>query len=219
MLKTFLASMMGICRRIVEQVFRVLENEMEKRMKRITFGLLAASVCIGFTGCKSVPDMGSDKTPFDYMQEQVAEIGEKGGMAALGMAESRNTQLAITKAKLEARKNLAQLVQVKIENLEKAFIEEVGEANGSEINELFSSATKQITSQTLQGTVPKMQKYDVSDAGVTTAYILMVLNPDIIDESLKANNNTKKLYERFRASKAFDELDKEIKEFEASEGM
>lgn len=186
-------------------------------MKRIIYGFLALTVCIGFTGCKSAPKMDSDKTMFDYMQEEVGKISKKGGMASVGIADSRNVQLAITKAKVEARKNLAQLVQVKIENLEKAFIEEVGEAGGSEINELFSSATKQITAQELQGTVPKMQKYETKD-GVTTAYILMVLNPDIIDASLK-NNNTKHLYERFRASKAFEELDQEIKEFEASQGM
>jgi len=185
-------------------------------MKRMAFTLLALTVCIGFSGCNSKPKMDSDKTTFGYMQKEVAKITEKGGMAAVGLAESRNTQLAITKAKVEARKNLAQAVQVKIENLEKAFIEEVGEAQGSEMNELFSSATKQITSQTLQGTVPKEQEYETDDDGITTAYILMVLNPDIVDASLK-NNNAKHLYERFRASKAFEELDKEIKEFEEAE--
>lgn len=184
-------------------------------MKRVAFGVLSLAVCIGFTGCKSAPKMDSDKSMFDYMQEEVGKITEKGGMASVGIGESRNTQLAITKAKVEARKNLAQLVTVKIENLEKAFIEEIGEASGSEMNELFSSATKQITSQTLQGTVPKMQKYETDD-GITTAYILMVLNPDIIDASLK-NNSAKHLYERFRASQAFEELDKEIKEFEEAE--
>ncbi len=186
-------------------------------MKRVVYSLLAVAVCVGFAGCKKMPKMDSDKTVFDVMQEEVAKISEKGGMAAVGIAKSANTQLAVTKAKVEARKNLAQLVQVKIENLEKAFIEEIGEAAGSEMNQLFSSATKQITSQTLQGTVPKIQKYE-TDKGVTTAYILMVLNPDIIHSSLK-NNSAKHLYERFRASKAFEELDKEIKEFEAAESM
>jgi hypothetical protein len=184
-------------------------------MKRIALAILSLAVCIGFSGCKSPPKMESDDSMFDYMQEEVAKIAEKGGMAAVGIGESRTTQLAITRAKVEARKNLGQLVQVKIENLEKAFVEEVGEVSGSEINQLFSSATKQITSQTLQGTVPTLQKYETDD-GVTTAYILMVLNPDIIDESLR-NNSAKHLYERFRASKAFEELDKEIKEFEEAE--
>jgi hypothetical protein len=192
---------------------------MEVGMKRVVFGLLGAVLVLGFSGCKSKPHMESDKTMFDYMQEQVAKITDEGGMAAVGLGESRNTQMAIAKAKLEARKNLAQLVQIKLENLEKAFSEEVGEAQGSEINQLFSSATKQITSQTLQGTVPKMQKYETKD-GIVTAYVLMVLDPKIVDESLK-NNSAKHLYERFRASKAFEELDKEIKEYEAAqkEGM
>ena len=184
-------------------------------MKRIAFTLMTLAVCIGFSGCKSPPDMDSDKSMFDYMQEEAAKIAEKGGMASVGMGESRNIQIALTKAKVEARKELAQMVSVKLENLEKAFVEEVGEASGSEINQLFSSATKQITSQTLQGTVPMLQKHDTAD-DITTAYVLMVLNPDIVDESLK-NNSAKHLYERFRASKAFEELDKEIKEFEEAE--
>ena len=79
-------------------------------MKRVAFGLLSLVVCIGFSGCKSAPKMDSDKSMFDYMQEEVGKITEKGGMASVGIGESRNTQLAITKAKVEARKNLAQLV-------------------------------------------------------------------------------------------------------------
>ncbi len=184
-------------------------------MKRSVLGMFALAACIGFTGCKSTPPVSSDKSMFDVLQEKVGDISEKGGMAAVGVGESRKSDVALAKAKLNARKNLAQLVQVKIENLEKAFVEEVGDADTSEMNELFSSATKQITSQTLQGTVPKIQKYDSND-GVVTAYVLMVLNPDIIDASLK-NSNAKHLYERFRASKAFEELDKEIKEFEEAE--
>ena len=187
----------------------------ESRMKRSIFTFLAVGLCVGLVGCKTKPNVESDKTMFDYMQEQVAKISEKGGMASVGLAESKTIPVAISKAKLAARKNLAQLVRIKIENLEKSFVEEVGEARSSEMNELFSSTTKQITDQTLQGTLPKMQKYETKD-GVTTAYVLMVLNPDVIDESLK-NNNAKHMYERFRASKAFEELDKDIKAYEASE--
>lgn len=186
-------------------------------MKRSIPGLLALALCICFTGCKSTPPVKSDKTMFDVLQEKVGEIGDKGGMAAVGMGQSQKIDVALAKAKLNARKDLAQLVQVKIESLEKAFVEEVGDAGSSEMNELFSSATKQITSQTLMGTRPKIQKYDQKN-GVTTAYVLMVLSPEIIDESLK-NSNAKHLYERFRASKAFDELDKEIKEYEKAENQ
>lgn len=186
-------------------------------MKRLGFTLSVLLVCIGFSGCRSAPKMDSDDSIFDYMQKEVADISKDGGMAAVGIGTTGgSTSLALARAKVEARKNLAQQVQVKIKNLEKAFIEEVGEANTSEINELFSSATKQVTAQALSGTVPVMQKYETK-GGITTAYVLIVLNPNLVDASLKNNNNAKHLYERFRASKAFDELDAEIKAYEAAE--
>jgi len=186
-------------------------------MKRIKITLLAMGLSVGFFGCNSPPKTDSDESVFDFMQKQVADITDDGGMAALGIADSRNVQVAIAKAKLAARKNLAQLVSLKINNLEKQFIEEVGEAKGSEMNELFSSATKQVTSQKLQGSVPKMQKFDEKD-GITTAYILMVLDPKIVDAALQGGgNNAKHLYERFRASKAFKELDEEVKAYQKAE--
>jgi hypothetical protein len=186
-------------------------------MKKVMIALTAVGFCMGLAGCSSPPKVDSDDSVFDYMQEQVDKISGDGGMAAVGVGRSRSTSTALAKAKLEARKNLAQLVSVKIENLEKAFVEEVGEASGSEMNELFSSATKQITSQEIQGSVPKIQKYENKE-GETVAYVLMIMNPDIVHEALKRqSNNAKHLYERFRASRAFEELDKEIKEFEAAE--
>ena len=44
------------------------------------------------------------------------ERTDDGQMAALGIADSSNVQVAIAKAKLAARKNLAQLVSLKINN-------------------------------------------------------------------------------------------------------
>jgi len=186
-------------------------------MKRTMLGLLSLAVCIGFSGCRSAPPADSDRTMFDYMQERVAKLGEDGDIAAVGIGTSRDPALAISRATVDARTKLAQAAQVKIENLQKAFIEEIGEAESSEINQIFSSATKQITAQTLQGTIPLEQKFDY-EGDVITAYVLMVQNPDIVDMVIKNNsNNAQHLYERFRASKAFEELDQEIKEFEAAE--
>lgn len=185
-------------------------------MRRSVLGILSLVVCIGFSGCRSKPPADSDNTMFDYMQERVGDMAQDGQIAAVGIANSRQSDIAVARAKLNARTQLAQAIQVKIENLEKAFVEEIGEAATSEINELFSSATKQITSQTLQGSVPLEQTFDEDSNGVITAYVLMVQNPEIVDTVLK-NNSAQHLYERFRASKAFEELDREIQEFEEAE--
>ena len=45
-------------------------------MKRIAFTFLALTVCLGFSGCRSKPKMDSDKSMFDYMQEEVAKISQ-----------------------------------------------------------------------------------------------------------------------------------------------
>jgi|GEM_PF-1252460 len=185
-----------------------------------TTGFVAAMMAVGMlAGCNSVkiPKI-SDKTPFEDMQKAVKKLTEDGIPASVGMAQSRTRPLALSRAKLDARKNLAQQVQVKIENLEKNFAEEVGEASGSEINALFSSATKIITAQELTGSVPKVQKYQTSEDGITSAYVLMVLDPNIIAKALaQRETSNQALYQRFRASKAFEELDKEIKEYEDNE--
>ena len=186
-------------------------------MKHRIITLLTMGLFIGFFGCNSPPKTDSERSIFDDMQKEVKERTDNGQIAALGVVKSRNVQIAIARAKVEARKNLAQMVSLKINNLEKQFIEEVGEAKGSEMNELFSSATKQVTSQKLQGSVPKMQKFDEKD-GITTAYVLMVLDPKIVDAALQGGGDSAKhMYERFRASKAFKELDDEIKAYQKAE--
>ena len=186
-------------------------------MKRSIMGVLSLAVCVSFSGCKSAPPVASDHSVFGYMQEQSAKLIEDGQLAAMGIGKSRQIDIAVARAKLDARVKLAQSISTKIENLQEAFVEEIGEAESSEINQLFSSATKQITSQVLEGTVPVIEKYDEGVNGVQIAYVLMVQDPTIVDSLLKNNDASKHLYERFRASKAFERLDKEIQEYEAAE--
>ena len=181
-------------------------------MKRSILGVFSLVVCMGLAGCKSTPPADSDNTIFDDMQKRVSELNEEGSLAAVGIGESRLQDMAYARARINARAELARSIQTKIEDLQKSFMEEIGEPENSEINQLFSSATKQITAETLVGSVPIDQRHD-EENGLFNAYVLMVQNPEIIDRVIK-NNSAEHLYERFRASKAFEELDKEIAEFE-----
>jgi hypothetical protein len=75
----------------------------------------------------------------------------------------------------------------------------------------FTTTTKVITSQQLAGSVAQELKYEVI-GNTVTAYALMVLDPQTIVDQLAKE---KELYTRLQSTKAFDELDKEIKEYEA----
>lgn len=181
-------------------------------MKRVLWGLVAVSLMISLAGCRST--IKSEKTPFDVMQEKANAITAAGGLAAVGIGESRNTSLALDKAKTRGRVELATIISAKVDALKKDFQEEIGEGTAAEFNALFSNASKTLVSQHLQGTVPKDLKFE-SKEGQTTAWALMVLDPKVIADAFQNQANSQRnLYTRFRASQAFDELDKEVQKFE-----
>jgi hypothetical protein len=130
-------------------------------------------------------------------------------------------QLALQKARATAMTSLAQQLETKLGNLTKQFQEEVGSGEDSELLQQFTSATKAVTSQTLNGARADEQKLK-EESGMYRAYMLMSLPIGAANQQLmtklKANQN---LYTRFQATKAFEDLDEELKAYEAEqkEGM
>lgn len=181
-------------------------------MKRFNLGILALAVVICFAGCTSKPEPPPAKTAHELMREEASKITAKGGLAAVGIGEMKNTQIAIARAKMNAREELARNAALKIKTLEMAYIDEVGGTGTAEIKKMFSTAAGKITPQALQGTDPKMQKYETK-ADDTIAYVLMELSPAVLRDALKNSGETK-LYERFRSSKTGGEFETEIKAYE-----
>ena len=102
-------------------------------------------------------------------------------------------------------------MEVKMNNLTQNFGEEVGEGDDSELLQTFTSVTKSVASQTLNGSRVVESKVLV-ESGIYRAYVLMSLpigeaNRQLMQE-IRENKN---LYTRFRATQAFEELDKELK--------
>ncbi|MFC1467658.1 hypothetical protein ACFLQY_03065 [Verrucomicrobiota bacterium] len=185
-------------------------------MKKILLTALALGITFGISGCRTYTGKVIKDTPFHDMQKDVAKIGEKGGLAAIGIGQSSDMQISLEKAKVEARKNLAQVITVKVENLQKKFIEEAGDVGKkAEINQLFSSTTKIITSRELMGSMPKKQIMTEDDELFTT-YVLMVVNPKVVADALEEQLSAQKaIYARYRASEGFKELGEEVKRYEA----
>ncbi len=129
-------------------------------------------------------------------------------------ATSRDMQLAVDKCKTSARTGLAEQYQVKVQGLKKRFREETGMNEDSELLESFTAVEKSVVSEVMNGTRVKNQKIAVEN-GLYRAYILMEYPigkaNQLLMEKMKSNQN---LYTRFRATQAFEELDKEMKEYE-----
>lgn len=129
-------------------------------------------------------------------------------------ATSRDMQLAVDKAKQQARLDVASQLDVKIKGLTKKFDEEVGLNEDSELLASFTQASKSVVSTTLQGS--RVDKQEIlTEGSLFRAYVLMQLPwGDARAEMLSKIKNTQNLYTRFRASQAFNELDKEVEEYE-----
>lgn len=186
-------------------------------MNRWAFLSVAAMLAALSVGCKSKSSSvsGAMNPEFKALYEKQIKMNENGALAAVAQGSSALPQNAIDKAKLRARAEIATTLKTKIEALQKVFNEDVGEGKGAELNALFSSAIKSITSETLSGTTMGGVATEIKD-GQVMACVLMVQNPKILANAMEQADQSpnKAMYTRFRASQAFKEMDEEIKKYE-----
>ncbi|MDQ8144877.1 MAG: LPP20 family lipoprotein [Gemmatimonadota bacterium] len=138
-------------------------------------------------------------------------------MYAATTAESRDLQLAINKAVTDGRNNLAQQMEVKFEGLSKRFQEETGLGADAQLIDQFTQAYKGIVSQTINGSRAAKQEIVNTPAGYR-AYVLVELPIGQASQALMQRvRANEQMYTRFRASQAFDELQKEVERYEAAQ--
>jgi hypothetical protein len=123
-------------------------------------------------------------------------------------------QLAIDKAATDGRTEIARMVDVKIQGLQKKFEEETGLGKDAQLLSMFTSASKTVVSTSLSGSRIAKQKIS-KEGGMFRAYVLIeypvgAVNAALVDQ-IKKNEQ---MYTRFRASQAFDELEKETEKYE-----
>ena len=133
-------------------------------------------------------------------------------------ATSRDLQLAVQKARTTAQADLAQQLGTRLANLTRQFQEETGLAEDSELLMQFSSATRAVSDETLVGARVDQQEL-VPEKGVYRAYVLMSLPigtaNQLLMDRIKADRN---LYTRFRATRAFEDLNEELEAQAVREG-
>lgn len=182
------------------------------------FALSMFTACGG--GKKTIKPLTTDEVfadPFQDMVDAANAIIDGGGVASVGEGISKRKDLAKKKAVTDAQGQLAEIFNTKVQKMKKSFQEEIGSADDSEINEAFTTVTKTLTSTMLQGAITKTVKYTKNkETGQLTAAALVAIEPNKVNMSIfdEMKKSKPKLYERFRASQAYDELNKEMKDYE-----
>ncbi len=200
-----------------------------KRFVYYSFAMLLTTAlimsCVSTNKKVAATDPGAMEVmedPFQDLTDMANQIIEAGGIAAVGQGTSARQDLAKKKAVTDAQGQLAEIFNLKVQKLKKSFQEEIGSANDSEINEAFTTVTKTLTSQLLRGAITKKVKYMRNkETGQITAAAVVAIEPNTVNMSILDEMKAKKpkLYERFRASQAYDELKKEMENYEKQQNQ
>ncbi len=155
--------------------------------------------------------------PFQDLTDMANSIIDAGGVAAVGQGISKRQDFAKKKAVTDAQGQLSEIFNTKVNTMKKKFAEEIGSADDSEINEAFTDVVKTLSSSMLKGAITKKVKYmRDKDTKQFTAGVVVAIEPNKVNMSIfdEMKNKRPKLYERFRATKAYDELKKEMETYE-----
>jgi len=141
-----------------------------------------------------------------------ATPGDINMLSAEAMGTSHDYQLAIDKAKMDARVEMTQQLNAYVQALIKKFDEEVGITEDSELLGLYAKTSKIVVDQSLVGS--HITKKDVKqDGNIYKAYVVMEAPlgqaRQRLLEQIRASDA---LYKRFSNSQAFKELQEEIEE-------
>lgn len=188
-------------------------------MKRILLGTIVVATLV-MTGCSSKNQASSmmhssyvdpelDDAPAwvltPVVEGSISEVGSAKKNAGNDISFQRNEAMA------DARDNIARQISTKTSNMFKNFKAATGSGTDATFEKATESVSKQIASETLQGSIVKGTW--ISKTG--TMYILMAVDPKAVikkvGEAIKTSyKNDEALYQKFLASQAQGELEAEL---------
>lgn len=174
---------------------------------------LAAAVVI--SGCTSAPKpepQAQRPLPRPLLNELLEMSGgilDVGGVAAVGIAESKSLDLALQRAAVNGRLELAQALKAKVEALQNSFVEEAGLTGDLLTIIQFHDIVTAITQQQIQDVSVSELKHETID-DTATAYALVELDPQVILNQLQ---QAEELYTRFRSTETFKAFTREIENY------
>ena len=176
---------------------------------------LVAIVGLGMAGCSGkkaakVHPKQDIKAP-DWFSQPPKDNDRLIGVAT---ATSLDLQTAIDKARQDGRVEIARQMDVRMKGLSQRFVEETGLDEDAELLGMFTQVSKSVVSDSLTGSRVSKQKLR-PEGGVYRAFVMMEMpigeaNKRFV-ERLRAQE---RLYTRFRATEAFEDLDREVEEYE-----
>jgi len=188
-------------------------------MSKITNVLLASAVALGLSACTSAPVKETVAECTFPNSEKAAPLwvcdGPAEGVSVAATGSHPKTAAGIdfqkTHAATAARVKLATAMKTHVTNMIKQYAETTGAADQETVDQVFTSASKQITNETLVGS----RILRSAQAPDGTMYVLVGLDEasavKATEIALKTSMNSERaLWQKFQSGKAQDELAADI---------
>ncbi len=200
---------------------------MNRLLYTITLNMVLIIACGGSTpppapvDMPSQPQAANPQTPMDVPNwfMMTPEPDDEYAVYATGEATSRKMNIAMQKATQQARANLGQSINAKVQSLIESMVEEAGMGENVQITEFYSETSKSVSNETLSGaTVVKKYPYQTSSGGYRV-YVLMGLKKAPFDNAASQaivskvkENQEEAMYANFKKTQAFGRLNDALDE-------
>ena len=185
--------------------------------------LLAISLTTLLTACATTPQSTQSTAVLECGYPDSPEVAaplwvcsapvEGASVSAVGSAHIGGAGVAFAKEQgaARARVELAKTIKVGVSNMIKQYTETTGIADNETVDQVLTSVTKNITSETLVGT----RIFRTQTSPTKELYVLVGLDENaaktITEVAIKTSmNNDRALWQKFQAGKAQDEMAAEI---------
>ncbi len=188
-------------------------------MKNLVLFLLVLATLTGCAGTQQTTDLTQDantETVEGMPDWFLTPPQDPNYLFTVATATSRDMQTAVSKSAQMARADMSRQIETKVDGLQKSFTEEVGLGDDSELMQQFTDVSKSVASQTLNGSKISEKKI-LKEGNIYRAYVMvqMPIGP-MQEELLSQIKQRENMATRFRASKSFEELEKEVEKLNAA---
>lgn len=181
-------------------------------MKKVTVLLMLVLLTFMLMSCGGgKPQAKMDDIPEWYLNPPQAEdaLYEGGDAVKMSMA------LAKTAADGRARDAIARILEVKVSNMLKNFMQQSGMGADAEALEFTSSVSKQVANTVLKGARVIKREMKIEGSSYHAYALVEYSLNSLIQETVNAAKKQKSLYNEAKANLNFDDLEKEIEKMDS----
>jgi len=140
---------------------------------------------------------------------------KEGWLTASASAESPDLHVGMSRARMRARTEIAQALEVRLQAMQKSFSEQVGGGADGRVLDQFTEVTRTVVSDVLNGSEVADSKVVATKGGYLVFALVQMPIGDANRAFVLRARSRDELWTRLQSSKAFQELDAEVRKLDS----